>query len=116
MLTLVGSRDAHIECLDCHETGFVFLKEIGSSGTFLMRCLCEYGGRTETKFIPQWSRQLLGVFERLPFPVKSFNPGIEEGVGIFQESFWTKVENWKAKIGLSEDYWKYQIEKQRGER
>lgn len=107
--------NSQIECTHCYETGFAFLVEPDSRATILMRCICEKGRAAQTKYIPQWSKELLGVFEKMLFPVKSFRPGILDSDSDQQihEKFWTKVENWKAKIQLSEDYWKYQIERNR---
>jgi hypothetical protein len=104
-----------ISCLDCYETGFMFLKEFDGPGMFLMKCHCYIGSDTVTNWIPQWEKQLTGVFDRIQFPVTAFNPRIENSDSILGNAdFWNKVENWRAKIKFSEEYWKHQRDESRG--
>jgi hypothetical protein len=101
-----------IECFECFETGFIFIKDPDVKTPVLMRCSCKYGTQNTFGIIPQWSRELLGVFEKVKFPVDHFRPAPPTEVASLttSESFWVKAEAWSEKKKFSNDYWKQEIE------
>ena len=104
-----------MHCRYCQETGFRFLQDRDLPIPILMKCQCHYGSNTITKYIPQWSRELNGVFGDVEFPIKDFNPlrDIQDSQASMMDLIWRKVEEWKYKIQVSENYWKQQILKSR---
>lgn len=111
--TFQGSAQAEekpLDCLECAETGFCFVKDETIQAPILMRCSCQMGANAVASHIPQWRPEIGGLFPRQKFPMEGFKPKLRIGEEVMGDGFWARVERWKARIQFSEDYWKHQIE------
>lgn len=106
-----SSPGTHV-CINCFDTGFMFMKEHQKEGTFLVKCSCDFGKSRVTEFIPDFKPVLAQIFEKIPFPASSFIPPLAENAT--EEQVWSgivdRMEKWRTKIKNSEKFWKHKIQ------
>lgn len=111
-----SEEPVRIDCVHCCDMGV--LKINLDTAELLCCCDCEAGKKQVWK-LPAWKYTFARYFERKPCPVEWFRPDpqvVHEGE-IEQEkammsSINRKVSDWRARVGVSEDFWKYSIAEQ----
>jgi hypothetical protein len=96
-----------IYCAFCFDSGIVKVEHHEPDGfKKLMRCSCDAGKINQSK-IPIWDNSLNAGFKRSAIDPSWFNPGITEAKDDFSlhKKIWGKMEEWKALIRKSEEYW-----------
>lgn len=93
---------SEIDCYHCYDTGVVHIELHQNQVEMLMLCNCKQGA-DETYKLPRWELRVDGIASRKEFPAAWFRP--PEGMrGVFGQ----KMEQWKAKIKVAEEYWHHQ--------
>lgn len=92
------------DCDVCQDLGIVRITHhVKDDFESLMKCAC--GNKSEMNLkIPEWDNGLGGAFKRDICPLEWFKP--KDLNGIFNESFWERVEFFKNKKRKAEAHWK----------
>lgn len=101
-----------IECTDCYQTGFIFMRMEITEPEVLAFCHCAFGTQAHKVTAPLYNilRWEKGNFDRLfvksPFPVGWFTPSENENArGLNDIMDWSKVRQWNQKIKDSHEYY-----------
>lgn len=102
-----------IRCIDCYESGFVFLKVTPKSRLTIAACYCDAGRITYQRqcadsHIPQYEKsfELMGM-EKQKFPVDFFKPKITTDEKTNEKSYKSKLASWLQFRNEQKDYWQH---------
>lgn len=104
------AQEIPIICNACDDLGVIRAIATDQSHESLLRCSCWEGSRSSWD-MPQYTTSWAPLYRREKCPVSWFKPQRHEGPiikkgGLFVSDVERKMEYWRAKISLAEQFWK----------
>lgn len=104
---MIPSREM---CFQCDDLGVVRVISREEPIESLMLCDCEEG-RDQRYALPRWEYNLGRLYRREKCPLSWFKPDmvvVAPGREMkLQETIASKVEYWRAKIAIAEEFWEH---------